>query len=355
MYVISGALVLGCFFARLALHPWLQQRSPLLPFTAAVVIAAGLYGVGPGLLAVILSVVLAIWFFVSRQGVAGLGPDELTSVLVFIVTSAAMLIFANHLRAARRKAEHLESELQHAQSNAAMGTMAATLAHELNQPLTAAANYIAGCQELASQTRSQKKPSLLKGLEKAEEQIQRAGSIIRHARTIVRSLPVERTTTSLRRMIDRALDMIAVTDLANDVDVVLKINRDADAVSVNPVQIEQVLVNLCRNACEAMGNATLKPRLQFNATSTDRGTLLEIQDNGSGIDPERLSTLFSVARMRGEDRLGIGLSICRTIVEAHGGAIWAQNNPEGGASFFVLLPPSVATDHRNERQKLAGG
>lgn len=338
-YAVSAGLVLLTFVARFAVGPWLLDRSPLLPFIAAVVVAAGLYGVGAGLLAILLSAALASWAFVAT-GTGGVSIDQVASIAVFLVTSAAMLIFANHLREARRKSERLEFELVQAQANAAMGTMAATLAHELNQPLTAASNYVAACGQLAEQVSDERRADLAKGLGQAEAQIQRAGSIIRSARSLVRNLPTDRKPSSVSKMFGRVIELIGATDAGGHVKFSVDVEPEADIVLVNPVQIEQVFLNVLRNACEATRNLDEAAEIKIGSNVTERGTLVRITDNGPGIGREVLPTLFTAAPTSTKKGLGIGLSICRTIIESHGGVISAQNNPEGGASFFVLLPTS---------------
>lgn len=351
-YLISAGLVLLSFFARLALSPVIEEHSPLLPFIAAVVLAAGLYGLGPGLLAVFLSVALSTWAFILPGAPAGLSPDQITSIAIFLATSAAMLIFANHLRKARAKAETLELELMQAQTTAAMGTMASTLAHELNQPLTAASNYVAACGQLAALIQDEKQASLIQGLDQAEAQIQRAGSIIRNARALLHDVPMERKPSSLHRMLDRVIELIGATDVGGHVDFTVNIMPDADSVVVNRIQIEQVLLNLVRNACEATEGMKESAEVDLKATATKRGSLIEVRDNGPGIPRDRLPNLFTAARSSSTGGMGIGLSLCRTIVEAHNGAIWAQNNPEGGASFFVLLPERPPKESRRSSAKV---
>jgi len=338
-YAVSAGLVLLTFVARLAVGPWLSDRSPLLPFIAAVVLAAGLYGVGAGLLAILLSAALASWAFLAPDG-SGVSIDQGASVAVFLVTSAAMLIFANHLREARSKSERLEFELVQAQATAAMGTMAATLAHELNQPLTAASNYVAACGQLAEQVPDESREALAKGLERAEAQIQRAGSIIRSARSLVRNVPADRKHSSVSKMFGRVIELIGATDMRGHVKFTMNVEPDADIVFVNTVQIEQVILNVLRNACEATRNLDEGAEIRLGANATEKGTLVRITDNGPGIRRELLPTLFTAAMASTKKGLGIGLSICRTIIEAHGGVISAQNNPDGGASFFILLPTS---------------
>ena len=333
-YLVSTGLVLVAFFARLAIDPLIGERGPLLPFIAAVVLAAGIYGSGPGLLAIVLSAILATWAFISPAESGGMTPEQITNIVVFIVTGAAMMMFANHLRETRDRVEKLELELQQAHSTAAMGTMAGTLAHELNQPLAAAANYVAACQQLASA--SEAPQSMTNGLQRAEAQIQRAGEIIRHARSLVHKTPVERDISSLRRMFRRVIDVVRASESGRKVKFEIDVGPEADSVTVNSIQIEQVLLNLLRNACQSI-HGPGRGEVKLTARSTDRGKLIEVRDTGDGIGRDRMATLFSATKPSANG-LGIGLSISRTIVEAHGGNIWAQNNPEGGASFFMLLP-----------------
>lgn len=338
---MSTGFVLAFFLLRLALNPWLGQRSPLLLFIGAVVLAAGLYGVGPGLLAIVLSAIIATWAFIIPSVSIGLNGEQFISIALFLGIGGAMLIFANHLRKTRERAEELELELQNAQANAAMGAMAATLAHELNQPLAAASNYVSACQQIASTFNHERSQPVVEGLGKAEAQIQRAAQIIRNARAMVRNLPVEREISSLRRMIGRVIDLLSTTKSANDIRFEVDVRPDSDKVSVNPIQIEQVLLNLIRNACDAIRRSGSSGEVRLKAVSTDRGRFIEVRDTGPGIPHARLTSLFSATQGSSGGGLGIGLSICRTIIEAHGGSIWAQNNPEGGASFFVLLPNPV--------------
>lgn len=334
-YAISAGLVLALFFLRLGLQPWLGSRSPLLPFIPAVVLAAGLYGVGPGLFAIILSALIATIAFIGPIENGSLDAEQVANIVVFLVVGGTMLWFANHLRAARNRADKLQAELLQSQSNAAMGTMAGTLAHELNQPLAAAANYVAACHQM-SLSLNQNSEALTNGLVRAETQIQRAGEIIRQARGLVRKTPVDREPASIRRMSWRAIDVLKDGQFGRHVEFKVNVSKDADIVEVNPIQIEQVLINLLRNAGQA-AMRTGTAEITLDATSTQSGILIEVRDFGPGIPHDRVHSLFSATKPS-DNGLGMGLSISRTIIEAHGGSIWAQNNPAGGASFFVLLP-----------------
>ncbi|HZC37878.1 MAG TPA: ATP-binding protein [Sphingomicrobium sp.] len=352
-YAVSSCFVLVTYMARIAVDPWVADRAPLLPFAAAVVASAGLYGVGPGLFATALSLLLACWTFIRPSGFA---PDALVGIGVFVVTSEFMLIFANHLRSARQRSLALENELQYLHTTAAMGTMARTLAHELNQPLTAASNYIAACQQIAALTGGEENVELSKRLGKAEDQVQRAGSIIREARTLLGNFPVARSETSVRDLIDRVIEITRATGANRYVGFNIDIAWNARIAVVNAVQIEQVLLNIMRNACQAL-QGTKNPRIRLQCRAADRGILIQVQDNGPGIPGERLADLFSPSQVATETGLGIGLSICRTIVEGHGGSIRAHNNPEGGASFFIFLPSNdgVVVDDVDEGERPLAG
>jgi K+-sensing histidine kinase KdpD len=130
----SILIVAAAFLVRLGLDPWLGNRSPFLIFTLAIVIAAGLFGIAPGIIATLFGLCLGMLFFLGDWPNEPLSIDQMVNVGFFLATSAGILVFANHLRAARRRSEELELQLEHARSVTSMGTMAATLAHELNQP-----------------------------------------------------------------------------------------------------------------------------------------------------------------------------------------------------------------------------
>ena len=337
-YLFATLFVLVTFAFRLSLDPWLGDRSPLLPFTVAIVVATGLYGVAPGILAMFLGLALAIpGFMLSGDGV-GLSLDQYLNIALFLIASAAMLVFAGNLRRARLKAERLQLELQFRQAVNAMGTMAATLAHELNQPLAASVNYLAACKQMAARIEDVKAEPLRKGLDEAEAQIQRAGAIIRHARGLVSNAPAQRAKASVNRMIERVLEIAAAGGLSENLAVRMDIDAAADRVFVNAVQIEQVLLNVVRNAVEASSAASRTPELAFSATVANGWSQIEIRDNGPGIPEERMANLFSASGGSTGGGLGLGLSISRTIVESHGGNIWAVNGPDGGASILLTLP-----------------
>lgn len=336
-YLAAIALVFVAFVLRLALDPLLSERSPLLLFTASIVVAAGRYGTGPGLLAVVFSLIVGAAAFMTPTFPPELSADDIASLGVFIITSVAMLSFAAHLKISRERERQLQSALEQAKTETAMGTMAATLAHELTQPLAAAANYVSAGKRMASKLNGAGRDTLQSGLDEAEAQIKRAGDIIRYARGLVPDVSADKRDASLRTMIANALKPLQAAGLYEDLDMRLEIARDAERLFVNPIQIEQVLLNLIRNACQATppGRA---PQLVVAASVEDDRTVVEVRDFGSGISEEKMGRLFSAGRDPEGEGLGLGLSISRTIIEAHGGTMWARNNLDSGASFLLSIP-----------------
>jgi signal transduction histidine kinase len=250
-FVSAAVFVIIAYLIRLGLSPVLGDRSPWLLFTVAIVVAAGRYGVRPGLLAIGLSFVLGLFAFVTGGGIASISPESLAGLVVFIATGAAMLVFAAHLKATQERTMRLQAELQQAHTQSAVGAMASTLAHELNQPLAAASNYIAACKRLVARLDGEQKQAVVSGLAESEAQIQRTGEIIRHARDMIRNTGAKREPASLKTMIDRVTSALQASGQCGGATIRTDIERDSDAVEVNPIQIEQVLMNLLRNACQA--------------------------------------------------------------------------------------------------------
>lgn len=335
-FVSAAAFVLIAYLIRLGLDPWMGGRSPLLIFTATIVIAAGRYGVGPGLLAMALSFVAGTAGFIAPNHASLASADVLMSLGVFFVTGAAMLVFAEHLRASQERTIRLQAELQQAHTESAVGAIAATLAHELNQPLAAASNYIAACKRLSQQLKGEQKEAIVSGLLQSEVQIRRTGEIIRHARDLVTNVSADRERVSLKVMIERVTNPLRASGACENSTIRTRIEPEADELEVNPVQIEQVLMNLLRNACQAADGSPSE--ILIVARPEDNWSTVEVRDHAGGIAEERLPALFTPDVRSTHGGLGLGLSISRTIVEAHGGQLWAENNDEGGASFFFRVP-----------------
>ena len=332
----AAVFVLIAYLIRLGLSPVLGHRSPWLLFTVAIVVAAGRYGVGPGLLGIALSLVVGLGAFVVEGPWSGVPAESVASLFVFLATGAAMLVFAAHLKASQQRTLRLQAELQQVQTRTAVGAMASTLAHEINQPLAAASNYIAACKRLAVGLEGEQKEAVVSGLAQSEEQIHRTGEIIRHARDLVRNLSSSRERASLKAMVNRVTEALRASGQCEGSAFRTDIERDADELEVNSVQVEQVLMNLMRNACQAAEGAA---EVVIAARADGEWCTVVVRDRSGGIPPEQLKTLFQPeVQAKSQRGLGLGLAISRTILEAHGGRIWAENNKEGGASFLFRVP-----------------
>ena len=231
--------------------------------------------------------------------------------------------------------QELQSELVHISRLTAMGEMASTLAHELNQPLSAIANYLKGVIRLLQDRSDEESRMTRDALDKASEQAMRAGQIIRRLRDFVSRGESERRAESLIKLAEEASALALVG--VRDVDVRFELNPSADQILADKVQIQQVLINLIRNAVEAMADSDRRELTMRSALLEGDMVEIRVADTGPGIAPEiadRLFQPFFTTKIHG---MGVGLSICRTIVEAHEGRISVEPNPAGGTVFCFTV------------------
>jgi PAS domain S-box-containing protein len=237
-------------------------------------------------------------------------------------------------KAAQEKLQSLRAELIHLSRRSAMSAMATTLAHELNQPLAAIGNYVAGIRRgLARPDLSREQ--LERGLAAIEKCAFGAGDIIRSLRQMTSGNPSERRVIDPNTLIREAAALAMVgagdrTRLRYDL-------ADGLRLCADPIQIQQLLINLVRNALEA-AEGVEAPDIVIATALIGKEVRLRIDDNGPGIAPELTKTLFDPFVSSKPGGMGIGLSVSRTIVEAHGGRLTAENRPGGGATFRIALP-----------------
>jgi len=233
--------------------------------------------------------------------------------------------------------QELQSELVHMSRLTAMGEMASALAHELNQPLSAIANYLKGSRRLLENRVDDQSALLRDAMDKAADQALRAGEVIRRLRDFVARGESERTVESVKKLIEEASALALVGAKDQGVRVRFQFDPTVDRVLADKVQIQQVLLNLLRNAIEAMEGSPKRELVISAAPADDHMIAISVADTGCGIAPEMTTQLFQPFMTTKRHGLGVGLSISRTIVEAHGGLIGAEPNPGGGTIFRFTL------------------
>jgi len=241
----------------------------------------------------------------------------------------------------------VQAELAHVSRVTAMGTLATSIAHELNQPLTAIANYVETASSMLADDASEQTIAMIReALDECAKEAVRAGQIVRRLRDYISRGETERQVVSLTRLVNEASALAFVGSGTQTVDLTIKIGAHY-RVLVDRVQIQQVLLNLIRNAVEAMHDLP-HGRLTISATQPTNGfTEVIVSDSGPGLAPEIAENLFAPFQSTKAAGMGVGLSICRTIIEAHHGRIWANESPYGGTSFHFTLP-DASTEEQDD-------
>jgi two-component system, LuxR family, sensor kinase FixL len=233
--------------------------------------------------------------------------------------------------------QELQSELVHISRLTALGEMASALAHELNQPLSAIANYMKGSRRLLETSTDPQSTILREAMDKAAEQSLRAGQIIKRLRDFVARGETERRIESLKKLLEEASALALVGAKDRGVRVTYAFDPTLDQVLADKVQVQQVVLNLVRNAIEAMEQSDHRNLLIGTERGPDGMAIVKITDTGTGIAPEIADQLFQPFITTKSQGLGVGLSVSRTIVESHGGRIWVEANPAGGTIFRFSL------------------
>jgi two-component system, LuxR family, sensor kinase FixL len=243
-----------------------------------------------------------------------------------------------------QRIEEMRSGLIHVARVSAMGTMASTLAHELNQPITAVMNYVETVRDMLVEPDPAEFAMIREALEETASEAMRAGQIVRRLRDFVARGEVEKTVQDLPALIDEAAKLALVGAREQGVTVRFDLDPEATPVLVDRIQIQQVLINLIRNGIEAMAES---PRRELTVTTRPEAggmVCVTIKDTGPGVAAEVAADLFRAFKSTKPEGMGLGLSICRTIVEANGGRIWHEPVPGGGALFQFSLVRIQAED-----------
>ena len=290
--------------------------------------------------------------------VVGLRKDGSTFPMKLTVgemNSAGEIFFTGFVRDLTERAE-TEARLQEIQAELArlarineLGEMASTLAHELNQPLAAVANYVQGSRKLAEKLDGPMVGQIRLALDETAQQTLRAGQIIRRLREFVAHGETERRPEEIKSLVEEAAALALIGSRELGVRTVFNYNGITSTVEVDRVQIQQVLINLMRNAMEAMRDSEVR-ELHVNITGKDSDYIaVEVSDTGPGVSEEMATKLFQPFVSTKAGGMGIGLSISKRIIESHGGELTTRRNELGGATFRFTLPIMVEQKVANER------
>src|SRR5690606_35201540 len=227
-----------------------------------------------------------------------------------------------------------------------MGEMASSLAHELNQPLTAIANYSMGAVAMVRSGRADPE-QLLPALEKAAAQAERAGLIIRRIREFVKRSEPRRQRVEIGAIIDNAVGFAEIDAVKRRIEIIKQVPLELPEVMADPILIEQVLLNLIKNGMDAMADSEVR---EVVVAVNRRHDHLEVSvaDRGHGLGEQGQARLFEPFFSTKAEGMGMGLNICRTIIESHHGRLWAAPNPGGGTIFCFTLPWVAATTAEHE-------
>lgn len=239
----------------------------------------------------------------------------------------------------------LQSELAHVSRVSAMGTLATSIAHELNQPLTAIANYVETVAELLDNPDAETLAIIREALSECAVQSVRAGQIVRRLRDFISRGESERRIESLARVVNEASALALVGAGERGVEVQVTLDSKADKVLIDRIQVQQVILNLVRNAIEAMADCPVR-RIRIGSRAAGEGQVeVTIEDSGPGLAPEVAESLFQPFISTKSTGMGLGLSICHTIINGYGGRIWADTSRLGGTMFhFTLMDASEDDD-----------
>ncbi len=262
-------------------------------------------------------------------GKAGEGAERLFSVFVVDLSDRAAL---------DREVEALRDELIHAGRVGAMSEMTSTIAHEIAQPLTAAKNYLFAAKIAMRRDPAMNTQGLADLMAKADAEIDRASGIITNLRHFMRKGGSARGAHPLNDVVHEAALLALTGSARHSIEAGFQLDPAVPQLTIDKVQIQQVIVNLVRNAVDALISGASARRIDIATRREGDMALIEVRDTGPGIAPGTLARLFQPFTTTKEQGMGLGLSISRRIIEAHGGDISADNRDEGGAVFRVRLP-----------------
>jgi two-component system sensor kinase FixL len=283
-------------------------------------------------------VALLTTFFAAVTGILALASAAIGAFLWQRQRSTS------ELQERERRLHELQSELLHLSRISSMGEMASALAHELNQPISAVTNYVRGSKRIVENISDERGVVLREALDKAAEQALRAGQVVKRLREFMAYGETERRVESIKNIVEEACALALMVAKEQSVRVSYALDPAVDSVLVDKIQIQQVLLNLVRNAIEAMQSCERRELVISTEPAPDGMTAITVADTGPGIDPHVRAKLFQPFVSTKAQGMGVGLSISRTIIESHGGRLTCEPDPNGGTIFRLTLRRAIAAD-----------
>ena len=258
-----------------------------------------------------------------------------------IVGTSRILRDIGERRRSAERLRNLQDELAHLSRWNMMGMMASNIAHELSQPLTATINYVRAARRTIIKT-APYPDSVIQLLDRAADEIKLAGGILRSLRAFIDKREVDREWQDINIVIEEAVQLSPLAKLPVRVSAMLSLDPNLPFATVDKVQIQQVLLNLIRNALEAMEAEPSGGELSITTRSDEDAVIVSVADTGPGLAPAVAKRLFQPFTTTKEGGMGVGLAICQSIIEAHGGSIWAEPGTPRGTRFSFRLPAAGA-------------
>lgn len=288
---------------------------------------------------------------VRLQCLDGLVRDVELSVRHTATSGGRFYCFAQDVTqevAAREAERRREAQLAHISRLSTLGEMASGMAHELNQPLAAIVNYATGVARRL-RGRGESDEELLRAIDQVANQARRAGGIIQRMRSFAHKGDGGVVRCSLNQIVEETVGFLGLGGPVTRMRVQLELDAEPDEVLADPIQVQQVLVNLIRNAEDAMeGNSGKQSqRIVLRTTpAADQGFVeVQVEDEGPGLAPEDLPRIIAPFFTTKPSGLGLGLSISSSIVQSHGGRLWVTKAPDGGACLHFTLPVPFTGSH----------
>ncbi len=353
-YAVAIAITVLVTLVRWALDPFLTNHSIFTFYFASVILAAWYCGLGPSILNVVLGATIAAFFFAEPRGSFQISEFRHQLALAFFCIVSGYLAYLIHwlnrdiarrqqvecdLRASQEQLQLHQIELAHMSRLSVMGEMAASLAHELNQPLHAAKNYARGSIRRMLKS-AEHDGEVLTALEHIADEADRAAEILRRVRDFVQKTGPHISTISLNDLVREAVAINSLELKQIRAKIVCELAPDIAPVTADPIQIEQVVVNLARNGLESMYGVPEEQRvLSIGTRRCDEQTIeVFVRDRGKGIGEEEMARIFEPFFTTKPEGMGMGLAISRSIIQAHEGRLWASPNEDRGCTFHFTLP-----------------